>query len=109
MEQIKFYLDEHIHSAVAEGLRRRRVNVLTVQEAGKSGLSDRDQLAFALSEERVMVTMDSDFLTLAMEGVSHAGIGYANPRRSVGELITALMLVFGVLTPAELANHVEYL
>ena len=60
MEQIKFYLDEHIHSAVAEGLRRRRVNVLTVQEAGKSGLSDRDQLAFALSEERVMVTMDSD-------------------------------------------------
>jgi hypothetical protein len=109
MEQIKFYLDEHIHSAVAEGLRRRRVNVLTVQEAGKSGLSDRDQLAFALSEERVMVTMDSDFLTLAMEGVSHAGIGYANPRRSVGELISALMLVFGVLTPAELANHVEYL
>jgi hypothetical protein len=56
-----------------------------------------------------MVTMDSDFLTLAMEGVSHAGIGYANPRRSVGELISALMLVFGVLTPAELANHVEYL
>jgi len=109
MEQIKFYLDEHIHSAVAEGLRRRRVNVLTVQEAGKSGLSDRDQLAFALSEGRVMVTMDSDFLTLAMEGVSHAGIGYANPRRSVGELISALMLVFGVLTPAELANHVEYL
>jgi len=109
MEQIKFYLDEHIHSAVAEGLRRRRVNVLTVQEAGKSGLSDRDQLAFALSEGRVMVTMDSDFLTLAMEGVSHAGIGYANPRRSVGQLISALMLVFGVLTPAELANHVEYL
>ena len=109
MEQIKFYLDEHIHSAVAEGLRRRRVNVLTVQEAGKSGLSDCDQLAFALSEGRVMVTMDSDFLTLAMEGVSHAGIGYANPRRSVGELISALMLVFGVLTPAELANHVEYL
>ncbi|SRR6266498_4211187 len=109
MEQIKFYLDEHIHSAVAEGLRRRRVNVLTVQEAGKSGLSDRDQVAFALSEGRVMVTMDSDFLTLAVEGVSHAGIGYANPRRSVGELISALMLVFGVLTPAELANHVEYL
>ena len=41
----QFYLDEHIHSAVAEGLRRRGVNVLTVQEAGKTGLSDREQLA----------------------------------------------------------------
>jgi uncharacterized protein with PIN domain len=109
MEQIKFYLDEHIHSAVAEGLRRRGVNVLTVQEAGNTGLSDREQLAIALSEERVMVTMDSDFLTLAVEGVSHAGIGYASPRRTIGELISALMLLYGVLTSGEMADHVEYL
>ena len=39
MEQIEFYLDEHIHSAVAEGLRRRGVSVLTVQEVGRAGLS----------------------------------------------------------------------
>ncbi len=109
MEQIKFYLDEHIHSAVAEGLRRRGVNALTVQEAGNAGLSDREQLAFALTEKRVMVTMDSDFLTLAMEGVSHAGIGYANSRRSIGELIGTLMLLSDVLTPAEMVDHVEYL
>ncbi|MBA3357701.1 MAG: DUF5615 family PIN-like protein [Pyrinomonadaceae bacterium] len=109
MEQIKVYLDEHIHSAVAEGLRRRGVDVLTVQEAGKTGLSDRKQLAFALTENRVMVTMDSDFLALAVEGVSHAGIGYVTPRRSIGELISALMLLFAVLKPAEMVNHVEYL
>ena len=109
MEQIKFYLDEHIHSAGAEGLRRRGVNVLTVQEAGKTGVSDREQLGFALTENRVMVTMDSDFLTLAVEGASHKGIGYANPRKSIGELIGALMLLCDVLTPAEMADHVEYL
>ena len=109
MEQIKFYLDEHIHSAVAEGLRRRGVNVLAVQEAGKSGMSDGEQLAFARNEGRVMVTMDSDFLTLAVEGLSHAGIAYANPRKSIGELISALMLLSDVLTPTEMANHVEYL
>ena len=56
-----------------------------------------------------MVTMDSDFLTLAVEGVSHAGIGYANPRRTIGELISALMLLYGVLTSGEMADHVEYL
>lgn len=45
MEQIRFYLDEHIPSAVARGLRHRGVDVLTVQEAGRSGLSDPEQLA----------------------------------------------------------------
>jgi hypothetical protein len=46
MEQISFYLDEHIHRAVADGLRHRGVNVLTVQEAGKSGVSDPEQVSF---------------------------------------------------------------
>jgi predicted nuclease of predicted toxin-antitoxin system len=61
MEQIKFYLDEHIPSAVAGGLRGRGVDVLTVQEAGRSSLPDPEQLRFALSEQRVLVTMDPTF------------------------------------------------
>jgi len=65
MEQIRFYLDEHIPSAVADGLRRRAVNVLTVQNAGRSGWSDSEQLSFAHQEQRVLVTMDSDFLVIA--------------------------------------------
>jgi uncharacterized protein DUF5615 len=109
MGQISFYLDEHIHRAVNDGLRRRGIDVLTVQEAGKSGLSDREQLGFALSERRVMVTMDSDFLLLASEGVQHAGIAYVNPQRSIGELIGSLMLVYDVLTSADMTNQVEYL
>ena len=109
MEQIKFYLDEHIHSAIAQGLRRRGVDVMTVQEAGRTGLSDREQLNFALAEQRVLVTRDSDFLILANGGVSHAGIAYANPRRPIGELINTLMLLYDVLTPAHMRNHVEYL
>jgi hypothetical protein len=94
---------------VAEGLRRRGVDCLTVQEAGRSGLSDPDQLAFARTEGRVLVTMDSDFLVLTSRGVSHAGIAYANPNRSIGDLITASMLLFEILTPAEMTNHVEFL
>ncbi len=108
MEQIKFYLDEHIHSAVAAGLTARGVDVLTVQQAGRSGLSDHEQLSFALVEQRVLVTMDSDFLTLVKEGTTHAGIAYANPRRSIGELIRTLMLLSDVITAAEMTNHVEY-
>lgn len=53
--------------------------------------------------------MDSDFLKLAMTGVAHAGIAYANAGTTVGELISALMLLCNVLTPSEMINHVEYL
>ena len=109
MEQIKFYLDEHIPRAVAEGLRRRGLDVLSVQEARRTGLSDTAQLAFALAERRTLITMDSDFLILASRGVAHAGIAYASPTRSVGELIRAVMLLSDVLTPAEMMNHVEFL
>lgn len=109
MGQISFYLDEHIHRAVADGLQHRGVNVLTVQEAGKTGASDRDQLSFAMSEGRVMVTMDSDFILLASEGLAHAGIAYANHQRSIGDLIGSLMLIYDVLTSADMTNHVEYL
>jgi hypothetical protein len=109
MEQIKFYLDEHIHGAVAEGLRHRGMDVLTVQEADRAGLSDSEQLAFALAAHRVVVTMDSDFLDLATQGIPHAGIAYANRKRSVGDLIASLMLVHDVLSPGEMLDHVEYL
>lgn len=109
MEQIKFYLDEHVPRALAEGLRRRGVDVLTVQEAGNSGLSDHEQLNFALEEGRVVVTMDSDFLRLAVQSLPHAGIAYASPRKSIGDLIGALRLLSDVLTPAEMENHVEFL
>ncbi|MBA2704180.1 MAG: DUF5615 family PIN-like protein [Blastocatellia bacterium] len=109
MEQIKFYLDEHVPRAVTEGLRRRGLNVLTVQEAKRSGLSDTAQLAFALAEQRVLITMDSDFLILASRGVAHSGIAYASPTRSVGALIRSVMLLYDVLTAAEMLNQVEFL
>ena len=41
-ERVKFYLDEHVNPAVASGLRRRGVDVLTTQEAGMLSTSDED-------------------------------------------------------------------
>jgi hypothetical protein len=45
-----------------EWLRRRGIDVLTAQEAGRNALPDPDQLAFATSEARVLVTFDPYFL-----------------------------------------------
>ena len=110
MERIKYYFDEHIPQAIVDGLRRRGVDVLTIQAAGRSGLPDDEQLAFATQHGRVMVTMDSDYLILAAQGQPHAGIAYAKPgTRSIGELIQKLKLIHDVLTPPDMQNHVEYL
>ena len=108
-EQIRFYFDEHVPHAVARGLERRGVDVLTVQEAAKRGLSDREQLGFAFEQGRVLVTMDSDYLVLASGGLSHAGIAYASQGRSIGDLIQALLLIYETIAPSGMVDHVEYL
>ena len=106
---MKFYLDEHIPKGVVEGLRRRGVDVLTVQEAGRSGDSDEKQLAFAAREGRVLITFDDDFLRLDAAGVPHIGIVFSQTgHRTVGELIEGLMLIANVIEPNEMKNHIEF-
>ncbi|MDO9123550.1 MAG: DUF5615 family PIN-like protein [Deltaproteobacteria bacterium] len=107
---MKFYLDEHIPKGVVEGLRRRGVDVLTVQEADRSGDSDEKQLAFATREGRVLVTFDDDFLRLDASGIPHTGVVFSQTgRRTVGELIESLMLIANVIESNEMKNHIEFI
>ncbi|NWG01300.1 MAG: DUF5615 family PIN-like protein [Syntrophaceae bacterium] len=106
---MKFYLDEHIPKGVVEGLRRRGVDVLTAQEAGRSGDSDEKQLAFAAREGRVLITFDDDFLRLDAAGVPHKGIVFSQTGRyTVGELIERVMLIANVIDPNDMKNHIEF-
>ncbi len=109
MARLRFYFDEHIHSAVADALERRGVDVLTVQAATRRGFADKEQLAYALQQERVIVTQDSDYIALVASGQPHAGIAFAQPRASVAEVINSLLLLYDVLSAEEMQNHVEYL
>jgi hypothetical protein len=110
-EPIRFYLDQHIHGGVAHGLRQHQIDVLTAQEAGRCGMSDADQLAFAMAQERVLVTHDTDYLVLAAGGVAHAGIAWADATkyRLVGALLQMLLLLHGVMDRDSMRNRVEYL
>ena len=57
-----------------------------------------------------MVTFDTNYLALHSAGTEHAGVAWCPATKySVGQLIDALVLVHGVLTPDEMMNHVEYL
>jgi hypothetical protein len=108
-ERIKFYLDEHVNLAIASGLRRRGVDVLTTQEAGMLGATDEAHLILATNQNRVMFTQDDDFLRLHAQGMPHSGIVYVHQRTSIGYIVRGLILIYQVLTPDEIMNQLEFL
>ena len=109
-DQIRFHLDENVSNAIAEGLRRRGIEVTTTSEVELISVSDEDQLAFANSQKRVLVTHDHDFVALHQTGITHSGIAYCSKnRRSIGEIIGILSLIWELLEPEEMQNHIEFL
>lgn len=102
-------MDEHIAKAVTEGLRRRGVDVVTVQELGSYAAEDLQHLERATQEGRVVVTQDTDFLRLHAAGVTHGGIVYAPQQTPVSHMLRGLMLLHDVLTPEDMIRHVEFL
>jgi len=106
---IRFHLDEHVSRALAEGLRRRGIDVTTSLEAGLCAATDEDQLAYARLENRVFITRDSDFLRLHARRVEHGGIIFCNPRRRrPGNLLEEILVLAKNLSDEDWANHVEF-
>ncbi len=109
-EPVQFFLDEHVATLVARGLRQRGADVLTIGEAGRSGMPDPDQLRFAAAQQRVVVTFDADYLQLATSGAEHYGVAYCHPTKySPAQLLQILIVLFGVMDREERRNHVEFL
>ena len=110
MAEIRYHLDEHIHAAVAVGLRRRGIDVTTTVEAGLMHASDPEQLAFALAQQRVLVTRDRHFLVLASQGSAHAGIAFARKGRgAIGHMVLSLAHLHRTQSAENMTGRVEYL
>ena len=109
MDRIRFQLDEHLSNAVAQALRRRGIDVLTVAEAGLLGASDAELLARSHAAARVLVTQDSDFLRLHQQQ-RHSGIAYCAPStRTIGQIVAGLVLIHEVLSPDDTVGQVEFI
>ncbi len=98
---LAFLLDEDVSYRVAEGLRQRGVDAVSVHEMGRanSRVFDEDQLVFATSAGRALFTYNrADYQVLdamwRMEGRTHAGILWCAersiPRRAIGDLVRAV-------------------
>lgn len=108
--EIKFHLDENVSNAIANGLRMRGIDVTTTPEQKLIAVSDDIQLKFAFSQERVVFTQDIDFLRINRQGVNHLGIVYCPQQtKSIGQIIQGIVLIWELLTPEEMIDHIEYL
>lgn len=108
--KIKFHLDENISYSIALGLRHRGLDVTTTPEENLLGVSDEIQLLFAASNDRVIFTQDTDFLRMGQSSIPHAGIAYCPQQsQSIGQIIRGLLLIWEILDPEEMFNHIEFL
>lgn len=108
--QIKFHLDENVSNAVAEGLRRRGIDVTTTPEQKLIGASDQEQLAFAHEQQRVIVTQDDDFLKIHKANVPHSGIAYCHlGSRSIGEMVKTLALIWEWVDSEDMIRQIEFI
>lgn len=79
MSSRAFLLDEDLNPVIAEVGRGIGLDVVSVHEIGRRGLGDRQQLAFAAAEGRVLVTRNrDDFIGLTVSfyqsGEGHPGL-----------------------------------
>jgi predicted nuclease of predicted toxin-antitoxin system len=98
----RLLLDEHFSPEIARQLRSREHDVVAARERAElHGLSDRELLAVATAEQRVVVTENvADFVELhrqsVLTGEPHVGIIFTSPRRyprtrrAIGKLVRAL-------------------
>ncbi len=106
---LRLHLDESVNPAIAEGLRLRGIDCTVSREAGLLGASDEEQLAFATSQQRTLVTTDEDFLALASQHF-HAGILYWHQeQRSIGEAIRRIVRLWEQYTSEAIRNRVMFL
>jgi predicted nuclease of predicted toxin-antitoxin system len=107
---IRIHLDENCARSLAAGLRQQGIDVTTTPEANLCEASDEKQLEFALTEQRVIVSHDTDMLKLHASGVNHGGIIYSRiGRRTNRELTEGIVLICDHYTSEEMQNRVEYI
>lgn len=81
---MRFLLDENIHPKAAESAWELELDVVSVHDIRRRGHSDHDQLEFAASQDRVLVTRNrGDYLHWTREfyraGRSHRGVLLVDP------------------------------
>jgi len=110
---IELYLDEDVDVLIADLLDVRGFAALTARDAGQLHKSDVEQLAYAVSQHKALLTHNrADFEVLAhtyfAAGQPHYGIIIA-VRRLPHAIVHRLLHILNHVTADEMHDHVRYI
>jgi predicted nuclease of predicted toxin-antitoxin system len=110
---IELYLDEDVDVLVADLLRARGFQAIATQQAGQVGKNDVEQLAYAVSHQKTLLTHNRTHVeALAQQyfdaGQTHYGIIIA-VRRSPYEIVRRLLTILNQVTADEMKNQLRYI
>ena len=104
--------DADVHGAIVRGLRRRlpEVDLVRVQDALPEGTPDKEILAWAASEERVLITNDRNTMVgfayeRAAAGAPLPGLIVTNNDQSIGSAIEDLVMIAAAMLPDEMRSQ----
>lgn len=111
--RITLYLDEYVPFSFAEALVNRGVNILTTQDAGNKGNSDLDQIIFAGTEGRVLLTYNKiDFIKIHHQWMTdhrtHSGI-IVSDQLPIGTLLRRTMKLWFTVPSVDMENRLVFL
>ena len=107
---IRLYFDESVEVAIAEQMKQRGIDAVTVRDLGLRGDTDINHLRRASEMGRVLCTYDTDFLRLHASGHLHTGIAFGfHDRTTYGDWVRGLELICGVLSAEDMKNRIEFL
>ena len=111
--QIKLLLDEDVHVPLAVALQKRGYDAVHVNDLKRKGRSDREQLIYAASQERCLVSFNvKDFVILHYEYLQcsqkHAGI-IVSKQLPLSQILQRLLRVLQGLSAEDMQNHIEFL
>lgn len=104
--------DADVHGDVVRGIRRRQptIDLVRVQDALREGTPDQDVLAWAATENRVLITNDRNTMVgFAHEriaaGSTMPGLIVTSNEQSIGMTIADILLVAECMSADEFRNH----
>lgn len=113
MAAFRLLIDEDVRLLLSETLRRRGFNAQHVVELNRAGLSDSEQLTFAVRQRRAFLTHNvRDYVLLDREyrakGQSHYGI-LVSDQVAFRELVRRILRCLGRKTEADIRNEIVWL
>ena len=110
-ETLRLYLDQMFAVDVAEALRNEGHDVVRACEVGQSRADDPEILARAVSEDRILITLDEhfgDWVVLPLS--SHSGVIRLKVNPTTSEKVLDILLPFlKNYTSGQFKNHLVIL